>query len=139
MVPAQGARYPLRAVSGSRVLIIDDDSVSAELTQRRLDRAGIASEICLGALGSLKKFKEGNFRVVVLDVEMPGINGTQLIQGFWERAESERPQVMLYSNLDADALDEAKRRHGAQACLTKKEPKEALIQLVRELLGDDAS
>ena len=37
---------------------------------------------------------------------------------------------------DADALDEAKRRHGAQACLTKKEPKEALIALVRELLGE---
>ena len=136
MVPFLGPRYARRTVSDARVLIIDDDSVSAELTQRRLDRAGIASEICLGALGSLKKFAEGDFRVVVLDVDMPGLNGTQLIQGFWERAESERPQVMLYSNLDADALDEAKRRHGAQACLTKKEPKEALIALVRELLGE---
>ena len=118
------------------MLIIDDDSVSAELTQRRLSRAGIESEICLGALGSLKKFSEGDFRVVVLDVDMPGINGTQLIQGFWERAESERPQVLLYSNLDADALEEASRKHGAQACLTKKEPKEKLIEVVRTLLGD---
>lgn len=121
-------------MSDCSVLIIDDDSVSAELTQRRLDRAGIKSDVCIGGVGSLKMFAAGAYKVVVLDVDMPGINGTQLIQGFWERAESERPQVLLYSNLDADALDEARRHHGAQACLTKSESKETLVSKVQELL-----
>jgi two-component system alkaline phosphatase synthesis response regulator PhoP len=122
-------------VSDAPVLIIDDDPVSAELTQRRLVRAGIEAEVCIGGAGSLKRFAEGEFRVVVLDVDMPGINGTQLIQGFWERAESQRPQVLLYSNLDTEALSEAARRHGAQAFLTKSESKEALVAKVRDLLG----
>ncbi len=121
-----------------RVLIVEDDADAAELTARRLASGSIPAEICLGAHGSLAAFGEGQFALVILDVDMPGLEGTKLIQGFWERAEHQRPWILLYSNYDAKTLEEAARRHGAHAWLQKSASKAELVARVRELLAQPA-
>lgn len=117
-----------------RVLIVEDDAEAADLTARRLASAGIASEVCLGAAGSLSAFSAGRFEVVLLDVDMPGLEGTKLIAGFWERAREQRPHIVLYSNYDAPALEAAARKHGAQAWLQKSASKADLVDMVRGFL-----
>jgi two-component system copper resistance phosphate regulon response regulator CusR len=120
-------------------LIVDDDSDSGELTLRRLARAGLEAKFHLGPFGSLAAFAKGEYGVVILDVMMPGLQGTNLIKGLLEQGEPAPPRIMLYSSLDEAALRERARQHGADAYLTKAASRDELVMLVRELLDGGAT
>ncbi len=121
------------------VLIVEDDADAAELTARRLAASGLDVHISLGPEGSLAAFEAEQCKLVILDVDMPGLEGTHLIQGLWERPEAQRPCVLLYSNLDPELLEAKARKHGADAWLSKSASKEELVACVDELLGDEAA
>jgi DNA-binding response OmpR family regulator len=117
-----------------RILIVDDDPDSGELTRRRLGKAGLDAHYHVGPFGSLAEFDRGNYRLVILDVMMPGLSGTNLIQGLWEREEKRRPRIMLYSSLDEGSLRERALEHGADGWLTKSATKTDLVDTVNRLL-----
>lgn len=118
----------------AQILVIDDDPDAGELTCRRLQRSGLEADYHKGPFGSLAAFERGHYRVVVLDVMMPGLSGTNLIQGLWERDQSMRPRILLYSSLDDDVLRREAERFGANAWLTKAATRGELAAAVRELL-----
>ena len=123
----------------ARILIVDDDADSGELTRRRLARGGLDADFHQGPFGSMAAFDKGDYLVVILDVMMPGLSGTNLIQALWERAERQRPRIMLYSSLDEGALREKAQKHGADAYLTKAASKAELVERVRKLLDGAGS
>ena len=67
-------------------------------------------------------------RVIVLDLQMPAINGVQV--GEFLRRHGCQVPVILYSSVDLQALEEAARKIGASAYLSKEAPVEALVALV---------
>jgi DNA-binding response OmpR family regulator len=120
------------------ILVIDDDPTAGELTCRRLQKSGLEADYHKGPFGSLAAFERGDYRVVVLDVMMPGLSGTNLIQGLWERDVTERPRVLLYSSLDNEALRKEAETHGADAWLNKGATRGELAAAVRALLDTPA-
>lgn len=127
--------YSPSAVStDATILVIDDDPTAGELTCRRLQKSGLEADYHKGPFGSLAAFERGDYRVVVLDVMMPGLSGTNLIQALWERELGERPRILLYSSLDDEALRKESESYGADACLTKSATRGELASAVRALL-----
>ena len=66
--------------SKSHILVVDDNANNRDLIQRRLERAGY--EVALAEDGSvaLDRLARESFDLVILDVMMPGISGTEVLR-----------------------------------------------------------
>jgi DNA-binding response OmpR family regulator len=91
------------------VLIVDDDAVLRRSLARALRLAGFSTDVAEGGRDALARIAAGRPDVVVLDVSMPDLSGTEVCRRL--RADgNEVPVVML------SALDEADDRiSGLQA------------------------
>ncbi len=103
------------AVSGDekvKVCIIDDEEsvvsvVEKVLRSRNYDTMGITC-----AIGSSLKVKRYRPRIVILDVDMPALNGQKLLRLFGQTL-NYKPKVILYSGMDPEALEEIAADVGA--------------------------
>ena len=73
---------PLPASSSPslRVLLIDDDSIQLTLTAAMLQHSGITSVSCMQPDELLDALRSGTFDVLLTDVQMPAINGFDLLK-----------------------------------------------------------
>jgi DNA-binding response OmpR family regulator len=63
----------------NRVLIIEDETTTAEFVCKALLREGIQSDIAKDGEDGISKFKENSYEVVVLDLRMPKKNGEEVL------------------------------------------------------------
>jgi DNA-binding response OmpR family regulator len=118
----------------SKILILDDDHAFGDLTRRRLERQGFDVQVHASAHGAMDSLLRGGFDLVILDVKMPGLTGTDVIQ-LIRRSSNGDVKVMFYSSSDTQELRKLAEQHGAQGFLTKTATTGELEFRVRELLG----
>ena len=63
-----------------RLLIVDDDSNLRLLYRRELESAGYEVAAVGSALEALTAVGESTFDLILLDIEMPGMNGLEALQ-----------------------------------------------------------
>ena len=82
--PAERAASPatssLAAPALPRVLLIDDDRIQLTLTSAMLSHSGIRSVCCLQTDELLDALRSDSFDVLLTDVQMPAINGFDLLK-----------------------------------------------------------
>ena len=66
----------------AEVLIIEDEREMAELIAMYLQKEGVATKICESAEQGLVVVKEHAFDLVVLDINLPGIDGFEFLLHF---------------------------------------------------------
>ncbi len=95
-----------------RILIVEDERAIAEVEKAYIEREGYSAEIASNGLEGLAKFREKQFDLVILDLMLPGISGTDVCREI--RRESNAPIIMvtaksgeddIVSGLDAGADD----------------------------------
>lgn len=80
-------------VRGSRILVVEDDQDSADLTKTLLETAGADVVICTRARDALEAVEGGQFDVLLADIGLPREDGIWLIQKI--RSLSRREQRTL--------------------------------------------
>ena len=73
---------------GEHILIVDDDPVQRRLLEAAVRRMGHDATVAEGgeaALALLEDAKDNPFRLVILDLMMPGIGGLQVMEAMRER------------------------------------------------------
>lgn len=117
------------------VLVVDDDEDALRLAQLALSRLPVEIVTRSGAFGLLNAVAQHRPALVVLDVTMPGLDGTSATELLRQDPELRGTQVLLYSALgDADLARRA-AACGADAHLAKTEGPGALTAEVARLLG----
>jgi len=121
------------------VLVIDDHALFAQglalLIERDLDRA---VEIAASCEAGLKRLAEGGpCALIVLDLELPGLSGLEGLR----RIRSQAPQVpvVVVSSVQASLARDAVVERGAHAFVSKAEPPERLMPVLRSALGIGAA
>lgn len=66
------------------ILIIEDDSCIAELQKDYLEVAGFEVRICTDGLEGLRKLKENEFDLLILDIMLPGMDGLEILRSMKE-------------------------------------------------------
>ena len=61
-------------------LLVDDDESILDLVRQHLRNAGIQADVACGPHDALEKLATGRYRVVVSDIDMPGMNGIELVE-----------------------------------------------------------
>lgn len=116
-----------------RVLIIDDDKTFVDMVCDFLNSAGFESVIASNGLDGLKEIESKNPQAVILDINMPQLNGMQtcrLIRA--NQKYNAIPILMLTGRGDIRDMLEA-RKMGADDYLVKPFESEALIQKLERL------
>jgi DNA-binding NtrC family response regulator len=63
-----------------RILVVDDELDNAELFKALLDREGYAVSTLQDPTKVVSTLKNGNFHLVILDLMMPQMNGTEVLE-----------------------------------------------------------
>ncbi|KAF2960305.1 response regulator [Thermotoga sp. 38H-to] len=61
-----------------RILVVDDEPNIRELLKEELQEEGYEVDTAENGEEALKKFFSGNYDLVILDIEMPGISGLEV-------------------------------------------------------------
>ena len=123
-------------MSLATVYIVDDDASFLSAVSRLLRAAGFDVKTFPSAtkfLGNLAPDAQG---CVIADLKMPGLSGLDL-QDALIKADSPMPVIFLTGHGDIPTSVRA-MRHGAEDFLTKRAPKEELLDAVKRALTRDA-
>ena len=87
----------------ARILIIEDEEDIARLITLYLKREGIESDRCETGEEGLEKLKDNSYDLLVLDINLPGIDGFEVLQKI--RKNNDMPVLILSARReDADML-----------------------------------
>lgn len=99
------------------ILHIDDDPAITRMVTSLLRKKGLEAEELNDPLQAMDVIVKRNYRVVLLDFDMPGINGMELLTSIKNRDGS--VNVIVLTGLISQATALTAMRRGALACLFK--------------------
>jgi two-component system sensor histidine kinase and response regulator WspE len=120
-----------------RVLVVDDSITVREVERQLLANHGYFVEVAADGMDGWNLAQEGRFDLVVSDIDMPRLNGLELVRKMKadDRLRSIPVVIVSYKDRDEDRLRGLEA--GANYYLTKSSfHDDTLIQAVRELIGD---
>lgn len=135
----RGARTGLtpspRRVAKPRVLVVDDSLTHRTLEQTILVGAGYEVTVAADGLAGWRALEEGQFDLVVSDVEMPGLDGIGLTRRVRAHPRLRELPVVLVTGMDKRADVERGLEAGANEYVVKGqlEPEKLLQAVARNL------
>lgn len=120
------------------VLIIDDDLAQLSLTEEILKPLGIKTETYSSPKKALSRLKDKTFDLVFTDIQMPGIDGFELISQIRaanDKASASIPVIALSGKVEVDNI--TYKKAGFTAKLTKPFLPEKLLRLAASTLKLD--
>ncbi len=106
-------------MSRGTVLVVDDDPIVLEVTKERLESAGYEVHTREEALGTSQWTAEFQPDIVLLDVNMPALTGTDLAQLLKKRRATKDIAIILYSSIESSELHGKLRAAGAVGAIQK--------------------
>ncbi len=80
---------PVRATAArGRVLLVEDNAVNRELIQQQLEEIGFAVDAAGNGAEALELWKDGHYRAVLTDINMPVMDGYALARDLRRRGQS---------------------------------------------------
>lgn len=118
---------------GLRVLLADDRSLSLKVSERMLAHMGFQVTAVGSGAEALERFEPGAFDLVVLDHQMPPMDGTEVARRLRADVGATQPIVGLTAFLD-DHVAESCRAAGMDDVFEKPIPVDAFRERLAELV-----
>ena len=99
-----------------RILIIEDDESIAEIQKDYLEISGYKADVSCDGTDGLKKYNEGGYDLVILDLMIPGISGFDILQKI---ADDKKIPVVIVSARDEEISKIKGLNMGADDYITK--------------------
>ena len=116
---------------GKRVLVVDDEPNMRLLIREELEEMGLEVDEASNGEEAIEKFQKGNYDLVTLDIEMPGMNGLE-VAGKIRELKKDAKIILLtaYSHYKGDLASWA-----ADSYVVKSMDFTELKEEIRKLLG----
>lgn len=114
------------------VLIVEDTLSMALMYQQHLKKAGIQTEICQSGQAALIALRQGGISTVLLDLQLPDMNGLEIIRQM-DAVKSDIAFIVMTANGSVNTAVDAMRA-GAYDFLIKPFPTEKLLTTVRNAI-----
>jgi two-component system sensor histidine kinase and response regulator WspE len=130
----QASLQPQR--QGQRILIVDDSPVALDLQSRLVVSRGYQVDRAVHGLEAWKAVRDGDYQLLVTDVEMPEMDGIALIQTLRKEPRFRHLPIIISSSRDS----EQDRLHGMEAgadyYLVKSSfQDDTLLDAIHQLIG----
>jgi two-component system sensor histidine kinase and response regulator WspE len=126
--------------SRKRVLVVDDSLTVRELERKLLDHAAYDVDVAVDGMDGWNAVRAGKFDLVVTDIDMPRMDGIELVTMIKKDPELKRTPVMIVSYKDREEDRRRGLEAGADYYLTKASfHDETLLRAVEDLIGEAAA
>ena len=119
--------------------MIDDSLSIRKFVGRMLESAGYEVDTAVDGEDGLRKASAQNYRLIITDLEMPKLNGYEVIQGLRSRAQTQQTPIIVMTTRAGDKHRQMALNIGASAYITKPVDERALIQEVERWIGKEAA
>lgn len=119
----------------ARILTVDDSASVRMTTKIALANAGYQVTEAVDGVDGLMQAKGASFDLIVTDLNMPNMNGLEMIEALRRSPEhTGLPIIFLTTESDGGMKARAKAA-GATGWMTKPFDPEQLVKIVRKVLG----
>lgn len=120
-------------MNSKKVLVVDDSETIRRQVGRALESAGFTIVEAADGLEALDRSREHEFAAAVVDVNMPRLNGLEMVERLKADPKQQRVAVlMLTTEVQPSLIDRAKKA-GALAWMIKPVKMELLVSAVNKL------
>jgi chemosensory pili system protein ChpA (sensor histidine kinase/response regulator) len=127
------AVVPEPRTTAARVLLVDDSISVRRFVGRMLTVGGFEVVTANDGAEAISKVAEGRFDVVVTDLEMPRVNGYELIEDLRRRSSTRHLPVIVLTTRAGDKHVSLARRLGVEHYVTKPVDETTFVALVKSL------
>lgn len=137
--PSRRRTEPASGQQAKRILVVDDSITVREVERRLLENSGYEVEVAVDGVDGWNTLNLRKFDLVVSDIDMPRMNGLELITRIKSDTQLGRTPVIIVSYKDRDEDRLRGMEAGADYYLTKSSFHDAsLVQAVQDLIGGAA-
>ena len=119
------------------MLLVEDNLINIEVAQTMLQTAGFRVDVSHNGADALKKLREQAYDVVLMDLEMPVMDGLEATRALRKGEAGTLNQETPVIAVTAHALpefEEKARLSGMQDFITKPISKSLLLQRIEQIL-----
>lgn len=120
---------------GNNVLVVDDSSTVRQQVRSALVDAGFNAFEAEDGKEGLRVLADGNVDCVICDVNMPRMNGIEMVEEVHRDPNLSQPPIVMLTTEGAQELISKARAAGACGWIVKPFKPELLIAAVRKLTG----
>jgi chemosensory pili system protein ChpA (sensor histidine kinase/response regulator) len=125
--------------SAQLLLLIDDSLSIRKFVGRMLESAGYEVDTAVDGEEGLRKASAQNYRLIITDLEMPKLNGFEVIQGLRSRVQTQHTPIIVMTTRAGDKHRQMALNIGASSYIAKPVEERALIQEIGRWIGKEAA
>ena len=129
---------PETKVSERLILLIDDSLSIRKFVGGMLESAGYDVHTAVDGEEGLRKASTQNYRLIITDLEMPKLNGFEVIQGLRSREQTQQIPVIVMTTRAGDKHRQMALNIGASSYIAKPVEERALIQEIERWIAKEA-
>jgi len=136
-IPCEQAVEP--GADSKHILLIDDSLSIRKFVGRMLETAGYEVETAVDGEEGLRKASAQQFRLILTDLEMPKLNGYEVIQALRSRPQTQQTPIIVMTTRAGDKHRQMAINIGASSYIAKPVEERALIQELERWIGQESS
>ena len=117
-----------------KILLVDDDKEIVTLMQKSIKAAGFQVAVAQNAKSAMEVVEEGNVDLLVLDIMMPGLDGTKLCWVLKEGTKYQDIPIIIVSGKAKQDVKKLANEVGAEAYIPKPFEPQELLSKINELV-----
>ena len=118
-----------------RVLVVDDSAVVRRVMQRDLEADGLVVDTADDGVSALEMLDKHAYDVVLVDIEMPRMNGYELLGRLRENPYERNPAMIVITSGSGEEYRRRALALGADGCITRPYDLAALNRLMRDAVA----
>lgn len=127
---AANATFPLRL----RVLLLEDNTELAELLRLTFETWGFQPTVAHLGWEALRLFKQQEFRLALLDIDLPDTTGFEVVAGALAQGWLRNTKIIFFSGEPSDDRVAMARRFPGSIFVPKPFEMQKLLPLIQKLL-----
>jgi chemosensory pili system protein ChpA (sensor histidine kinase/response regulator) len=133
------SEIPELKTSEQWLLLIDDSLSIRKFVSRMLESAGYKVHTAVDGEEGLRMASAQDYRLILTDLEMPKVNGYEVIQGLRSRPQTQETPIIVMTTRAGEKHRLLALSVGASSYIAKPVEERALIQEVERLIGKEAA
>ena len=120
---------------GKKILFVDDSASMRQIVGMAISGAGYDVTSAEDGVDAMIKVEADKFDAIISDVNMPNMNGIELIKAIKQNANNKFAPIIMLTTESSDELKQQGKAAGAKVWVVKPFKPDQLIGVIKKLIG----